>query len=395
MRIAYVAPYHGPTLLRRRPIVRNRSLATATKIELIATLLHSSSHDVEIISQGAVIESACRFYPSFSETEPFHPDIPIYYASVLPIRRLNGVWSNARTLHALKARHSVARYDLVIIYNLQGPQIACAKYAIRHLRLPLILEYEDDRFVNVQGQAINGVSLRRDTRACMRLFRGVSGCMAVSPHLLSQLPSGIPTVLLRGVVGSDLIKGSDDSRGGKKNLVLFSGTHIASNGIAELIEGWRDVRLPDWELHITGYGQLTDSLRKMAHDVQGVEFHGLLSRSELVRLMCSARVCINPHQVSRTPGNVFAFKIIEYLAAGAHVITTPMGILEKELEAGITYMPDNSADTIAATIRRVIDQRAYERTAMLAAQQMYGPAAVSKSLGALLDQVRATSIRHV
>src|SRR3970040_754183 len=102
MRIAYVAPYHGPTLLRRRPIVRNRSLATATKIELIATLLHSSSHDVEIISQGAVIESACRFYPSFSETEPFHPDIPIYYASVLPLRRLNGLWSNRRTQNGLK-----------------------------------------------------------------------------------------------------------------------------------------------------------------------------------------------------------------------------------------------------------------------------------------------------
>jgi len=66
-----------------------------------------------------------------------------------------------------------------------------------------------------------------------------------------------------------------------------------------------------------------------------------------------ATIGINPHHVSETPGNVFAFKIIEYLASGAHVITTPMGPLEKELEAGVTYMPDNSPATIAAALELV------------------------------------------
>ena len=35
MRIAYVAPYQGPTLVNRRPIVRNRSMSNRVKIELI------------------------------------------------------------------------------------------------------------------------------------------------------------------------------------------------------------------------------------------------------------------------------------------------------------------------------------------------------------------------
>lgn len=391
MRIAYVAPYHGPALLRRRPIVRNRSMASATKIELIAGLLRASGHEVEIISQGAVIELALTFYPSFAEPELFHPEIPIYYGSVLPIRRLNGLWSNARTLHLFKARHRVAPYDLVIIYNLQGPQLACANHAVRHLGLPVILEYEDDRFVNVQGQAVNGLALRREMHVCRELFRQVAGCIAVSPHLLSQLSPGIPTLLLRGVVGADLVKAGVESSAGRKNLVLFSGTHIASNGVAQLIEGWREVGLPDWELHITGYGQLTDRLREMAADVRGIVFHGLVSRSELVDLMSSAKICVNPHQVSNTPGNVFAFKLVEYLAAGAHVVTTPMGALEKELEAGITYMPDNAPATIAATIRRVVGERAYTRTAGEAARFSYGPAAVSKSLDTLLEQVSTTA----
>jgi glycosyltransferase involved in cell wall biosynthesis len=387
MRIAYIAPYQGPTLLIRRPNARIRSLSNRIKIELIAALLHDNSHEVEIISPGEVVETAYTFYPSFSEPKRFHPDIPIHYGSVLPIRGLNGLWSNTRTLHVFKERHRAKPYDLVIIFNFKDPQIACADYAIRSLELPVILEYEDDGFVNVQGEVLDSFASRRTARAAKQLLRSLSGCMAVSPHLLSQVPSDVPTLLLRGVVGADVAKVSEQSRGTKENVVLFSGTHVESNGVAQLIEGWRGIARTDWELHITGYGRLTESLRRMAGDVQGIVFHGLVSRPELVRLVCSAKICINPHQVSRTPGNVFAFKIIEYLAAGAHVITTSMGALEHALETGITYMPDNSPKAIATTIQRVIKERVYERTAMEAAQQMYGSASVSKSLDTLLKQV--------
>jgi glycosyltransferase involved in cell wall biosynthesis len=374
--------------VKRRPIVRNRSMSNRIKIELIASLLGGNSHDVEIISQGEVVDHSWTFYPSFSEPERFDPCIPIYYGSVLPIRRLNGLWSNTQTLRILKERHRAKPYDLVIVFNLKGPQVACASYAIRHLGLPVILEYEDDRFVNVQGEAVGGFTSRRDIVACAKLLRLVSGCMAVSPHLLSQLPPTIPTLLLRGVVGADVVKVSEESRGGKKNVALFSGTHQWSNGVAELIEAWRDVGLTDWELHITGYGEFTETLRQMAAGIPGIVFHGLVDRSELVQLMCSAAICINPHVVSQTPGNVFAFKIIEYLAAGSHVITTPMGPLEKELDAGITYMPDNSPKTITAAVQQVIRDHSYERNAMQAAQQTYGPASVSRSLNTLLDEVR-------
>lgn len=395
MRIAYVTPYQGPTLVKRRPIVRNRSMSNRIKIELIASLLRSNSHDVEIISQGEVVDHALTFYPAFSEPERFDPEIPIYYGSVLPVRRLNGFWSSARTLHILKRRHRIKPYDLVIVFNMKRPQVACARYAIRHLRVPVILEYEDDRFVNVHGEGTSGFASQRDNRECTELLRLVSGCTAVSPYLLSQVPCGIPTLLLRGVVGSDVVKASKVSHSDKKNMVLFSGTHQSPNGVAQLIEGWRSIGLVGWELHITGYGEFTDVLRQMAKGVPGIVFHGLVSRPELVQLMCSAKICMNPFQVSKTPGNVFAFKIVEYLAAGAHVITTPMGSLEKELEAGITYIPDNAPETIAAAVCRVIEERKYEQIAMDAAQQMYGPGAVSNSLNRLLRQVSARAVKKL
>ena len=387
MRIAYITPYQGPTLEQRRPIDRNRSLSNRIKIELVAQLLKANGHEVEIISDGAVVELGARFYPGFWETELSHPEIPVYYVSSLPVRRINGFWAGWQAARFLKKRHRVRPFDLVIILNLRSTQISCASYAIKHLGLPVIFQYEDDVFVSVSGEAEDGWVSKCYRSAYKRILNSVSGCTAVSPHLLSQLPVHIPTLLLRGVVGDDILKASEELKAKKRNCVVFSGTHVASNGVRELIAGWQIAAIPRWELHITGFGVMTEELRKMAARDPSIMFHGMISREELVRLLCSARICVNPHVISQTPGNVFAFKIVEYLAAGAHVVTTPMGNLEPKLESGITYMNDNSPATIAATLQRVIRNRDYERTAAEAAMQSYGPEAVSRSLDKLLNKV--------
>src|SRR5437764_9499502 len=126
MRIAYITPYHGSTLLKRRPIVRNRSMSNRVKIELIATLLRERSHDVEVLSQGEVVENSWTYYPSFAEPERFHPEVPVFYASALPVRRINGLWSDRQLLQLFKTRHQTSPFDLAIVFNLKTPQIACA-----------------------------------------------------------------------------------------------------------------------------------------------------------------------------------------------------------------------------------------------------------------------------
>jgi len=364
-------------------------MSNKVKIELIAEALHARRHDVEVISHGEVVDNQCKFYPAFSEPERFHPEIPVHYASALPVRRVNGLWSRWRTLELFKARHQASPFDLVIIFNLKSPLIACANYAMRRLRLPVILEYDDDVFVNVVGEPVNGVVERRHHRACAQVLKAVDGGIAVSPFLLSRFPADTPKLVLRGVMGNDVLQAASQTNGDKRNQVLFSGTHIESNGVAKLIQAWKLAAIPRWELHITGYGGLTENLRQMARDVPGVIFHGLVSREELVRLMCSARICANPHTVSRTPGNVFAFKIIEYLGAGAHVITTPMGEVEKEIESGITYMPGNEPETIASTLTTVIGTGKWKQNAAQYVRDTYSPEAVSKCLETLLQQVAA------
>ena len=377
-------------MLEKRPIVINRSLAGTTKIELIATLLRDLGHEVEVISQGEISQQEWQYYPALLEADLFDPQIPVFYSSALPIRRVNGWWSKMATLRYFKSRHAARPFDVVIIYNLKTAQIGCASHAIRRLGLPVILEYEDDVFVNVNGETERGSWFKNNQAVGYRnIMVTVSAGIAASPHLLSQFPAETPALLLRGVIGGDILASSKRNDRTKKKMVLFSGTHTKSKGIEPLIRAWRSLANDEWELHITGSGELTEVLKKMAQGIKGIVFHGFVTRAQLVELLSTAKICINPHETSQTPGNVFAFKLIEYLAAGAHVITTPMGPLEGGLEAGITYIPDNAPATIEEALRQVIRDGHTESIAAKAAQDLYGPTAVTKSLDELLVRVVA------
>lgn len=215
--------------------------------------------------------------------------------------------------------------------------------------------------------------------------------MAVSPYLLSQLPSSIPKLLLRGVVSEAIINSNHQPKPSRKNWVVFSGTLEWSQGLEQMVKAWQMLQLPDWELHIAGRGPLTATLQKLAENNRSIVFHGFLNREENARLLCAAKIGMNPQDVTLIPGTSFAFKIIEYLAAGLHVITTPRGELESQLVAGITYIEDNTPETIAACLKRMIANRDYDRTAQQAAVQAYGPEAIMRALNRLVEQVTARS----
>ncbi len=393
MRIAYIAPYQGPDLLKRRPIVHNRSMAAVVKIEMASLLLREKLHTIEIISQGEVTKSRFNFYPAFVESHRFHPEIPIYYVSALRMRFVSGLWEAWRALQVFKKRHKAAPFEAVIIYNTKQAQLACANYAVDRLGLPVLLDFEDDPFVNVTGDKPNGVKAAYHVRACRRVLDKLSGCFAVSPHLLSHLPAGAPKLLMRGLVDPAIVKTSQSGSLRKRNWVSFAGTHNKSNGLEPLIEAWKTMNLKDWELHLAGYGEDTAALQKRAQGRGDIIFDGVLRGQALADLLCSSKICVSPNEPSRTPGNIFPCKIIDYLAAGAHVVAVPMGPLEKEFEKGITYLASNDPQTISDAIQQVIAERRWEQNVAPLVWEAFGPVAAGDKLENLLQQARR-GFRH-
>jgi glycosyltransferase involved in cell wall biosynthesis len=364
-------------------------LAANLKIELVAELLERRGHSVEIISQGEVADAYAKktYYEAFEESNPASQTIPVFYASALPVKRLNALWSAFRTVQLFKRRHRESPFDAVIVYNLQFPQTVCALYALRRLSLPVVLEYEDDALVDIDGKTTEGGRGGWQLPLVRKVLDSATACVGVSPHLLSRVSRPVPKVLLRGVISENILRVGANSDAQRNEWVVFSGTHARAKGLEPLLTAWQTLKPKGWELHIAGYGDKTAALQEMAKGDRSIVFHGLLNREENAQLLGMSTIGINPHDVSETPGNVFAFKIIEYLAAGTHVITTPMGPLEAELEEGLTYMPDNSPETIARTLKAVIEGNLFDRLATHAANQLYGPQAVADSMDRLLRRV--------
>jgi glycosyltransferase involved in cell wall biosynthesis len=391
MRIAYVAPYQGAEVLRRRPSTGNLALAGNLKIELVAELLARKGHDVEILSQGECGERSARYFPAFEESTGGERPIPVYYASALPIRFITGYWSASGLLSIFKARHAARPFDAVIIYNLKVPQVTVAFHVAERLGLPTIVEFEDDSFVDIVGKATTASIRARQLRAReLQVLEQATASICVSPHLQTRFRPGTPSVLLRGVISEQITEYAARSPSTqRKNIVAFSGTFTPHKGLVQLVEAWKSSEPKGWELHIAGDGVIAAELRDRARDVKSIKFRGLLNRHENAAFLAECKIGINPHDVSAVLGNVFAFKIIEYLAAGLHVISTPMGPVEPELEAGMTYIADNAVASVAKGLGDVIGARRYERLAAGAAVHLYGGDAVASALDRLLRGVAA------
>ena len=388
MRIGYVAPYQGPNLVRSRPCLRNLSLGGRIKIELIAELLKKGSHDVEILSQGEVIERQLRFYRALNESEQFHPEIPVLYSSAFPVRFLNAFWSSLSTLRLFVSRHKRTPFDVLFIYNLKPPQVLCADYASKRFGLPVVLQYEDDQFLELSDGASSSPLAGYYLSRARRVLGTLAGCLSGSPSLLAQARGDIARLVLCGVVGDSILKAGKIPQEARQNRVVFSGTHSKPQGLEQLVLAWEKAQLPGWELHIAGQGSETARLRSLAASNRSIVFHGMLDRVANAQMLASGKISIVPYDVSQSRG--FSFKTIECLAVGLHVISTRLVALEgldPAIAHGITYIKDNAPETIAECLKRVIADREYERTAVEPTVRQYGPTAVASSLESFLQQI--------
>ena len=382
MRIAFIAPYQGTTLCQRRPITGNFGLGATAKMRILAELLRGSSHEIEIFSQGEVIESKLTYYPPLLEATASADEIPVRYASAVPLRGLNALWSTRSLLRLFKAHHRRQPYDLVVIYNLKPPQVTCADYAIRH-GLPVVMEYEDDQFLEIWEPHFSRFTSNVWEKQARQLLPRVSGCVAGSADLLAQV-GDVPKLLLPGVIDRAIItEGAKSNR--RRNWVVFSGTHSRYQGLTSLITSWRRTPQSGWELHIAGHGEITSELHALAAGDPTIVFHGVLDRDANARLLTQGKISVVAYEVDKTRG--FSFKTLECLGAGLHVITTrltALSALDPELKTGLTYLDGNDPDTISACLTGVISDRRYEQTSRDEAIARYGPDAVQRSLNAFL-----------
>ena len=120
------------------------------------------------------------------------------------------------------------------------------------------------------------------------------------------------------------VAASPDRKRGKPFLVGYVGTMAAQEGLEILVEaaGYiRDLGRDDVQFTCVGGGPELESLRRMAREKGlNVEFTGRVPDAELVEILSTADVCVDPDPPSELNNVSTMIKIMEYMALSKPIV---------------------------------------------------------------------------
>ncbi len=398
MRILYICNYQGPRVVAQRGQRRNRALGAGRKVELLARGLGARGHEVHVVSAGTVRESTCRLFHGLSCVEPECGGARVSYLPAIDIPRANLLVASAMLRQFLA---SAEECDVVILYNLELYFVEPVIEFARARDLPLVIEYEDDALGDI-GVRFQRWHEARGRKAIALARERCDGVVAVSPELGRQIGHA-NTVVISGVVGEDLL-GIERTRGGRGLArVVYTGGIQPEKGADLLVAAAELVRRPI-EIDIVGAGSALPDLRKQATQVSvPLRVHGEVARSTLVELLAQADLAVNPHRMTRDrPGQIFPFKVCEYLGAGLPVVSSRLGEIPGELRGALAMYCDDSPECLAQAIEGAVDDIPELAVAAAAARRWvareYSDDAAARKVEAVLqtalDGLRATKGRH-
>ena len=134
--------------------------------------------------------------------------------------------------------------------------------------------------------------------------------------------------------------------------VLYTGRLNRRYGLELLLQAMKELQDPDIELWLCGSGEMAEEIRSYAAQDPRIRFFGFLPHEEAVRLQQQATVLVNPrtNQGEYTKYS-FPSKTMEYMASGRPVMMFRLDGIPKEYDPFLTYIPEESAESIRDTMK--------------------------------------------
>jgi glycosyltransferase involved in cell wall biosynthesis len=171
--------------------------------------------------------------------------------------------------------------------------------------------------------------------------------------------------------------------------VVFIGRIGERKGTFRLLDAWAQLDGRSATLSIAGDGEVERARRRIKELrlEDSVELHGWLSSDAIGGLLDRAHVLVLP---SRNEGQPMA--VLEAMARGLCVVASDVGGLDEMIGGGCgAIVPPDDVDAIAATLRRVIDDRElrvrHGAAAYARVKERYDVGAVSRRLDELYCEV--------
>ena len=137
--------------------------------------------------------------------------------------------------------------------------------------------------------------------------------------------------------------------------VVFAGGISEENGVDRLIQAFFELRNSNARLIFYGAGPLVEDVRLAAVRDLRISYGGVLIGDELSRGLLSASLLVNPRPVGEEFAQTsFPSKLIEYMATGVPVLTTPLMCIPDDLNDCLYFTDGDSSECILKALVNVL-----------------------------------------
>lgn len=309
------------------------ALGAGQKIRLVVEALLELGYDVHLVDSS---HQVCGRFPAQRRAQ-----LALKGGTVLLWRPRRYRWRplgklmNYLWLHAFDRQLAALEPTVVWVYNSYAYEARLALAVAARSRARLVFELED-----LPESRPRGFSPKPwlDARYFQPLLRGASAVTFVNDALLQRFRGSVRrSLLLPSILDEDMRSLSTRRRFETQVITVgyFGGLEVekGADRILAAVE-----HLPSQtRLVITGSGTLASQFAEVASRYpEALSFHGTVSRSRLVELMASCDVILNPHTaIDAMENGVFPFKVIEGVASGALLVSTPLPPVTVDLNSAI------------------------------------------------------------
>ena len=284
----------------------------------------------EVLMLSSAVTSVNRIEWRKEERErwelPSGEVVEVRYPATFPVRPLGGLLNSARAPRLADRVLEDFVPDQIISYNTSVFESLASLRIRRRTGAPIILQVED--LPLSRRREYGNLKPWLDQQCWSPMIRAASAFTAVNESILATLPAAKPKRLLPGIIADALTHASERRSppfSVSPRTLGYFGALSCEKGVDVLFDVASSLR-GDWCLRVAGSGPLGGEFARLARErPKRVKFLGNLGDQPLYDALCSCDATVVPRErITGDGAGVFPFKVLEYLVAGTHIISTPL-----------------------------------------------------------------------
>lgn len=260
-------------------------------------------------------------------------DINVGFCNLSGIKYLSRYTSSLKVVKKWAKAETNAQ-KVLLVYALTVPFVNIAGYIQKKYPAIKVCVVVPDlpEYMNVGAMRKNGAYAflkRQEIKWLKKCLRPVDYYVLLTEPMKNWFEKPIRYTVVEGITqvqpGEQLPQ--------KEKTVLYAGGIKREYGVIDLVEAFRQVDMPDWQLVIYGDGSDLAEVRRLAQTDARIQIMGAAPNDVVVAHQKRASLLVNPRKNEDFAKYSFPSKILEYMASGTPMLAYKLDGMPEEYDA--------------------------------------------------------------